>query len=99
MGTQYLTIGAYHVKPPPLRKAHPARIIPQNCTVGAPMDFFGLIVIFFALIVVAVLLMGLVFGIMFLLFKFAQPQIRETTYAGFDFDHFNKAAFTELLIK
>jgi hypothetical protein len=65
------------------------------------MDILGLIVVFFALIVIGVAQTGLTLGLMYGMHRIRDnlPQMTETQYGEFDFDNFQKPAFQEMLVR
>lgn len=63
------------------------------------MDVLGAVVLFFALIVVGAMQVGAALGVMYGMHKLYPDKLTETTYGAFDFDHFQKPAFQDLLIK
>ena len=65
----------------------------------AVIDIFGMIVLFFALIVIGMTQASIALGTMYGMHKLIPDKLTETTYGTFDFDHFQKPAFEELLLR
>jgi len=63
------------------------------------MDVYGLIVLFFSLVIASALLTAAIFGAMFALHKYAAHQIPKRLYGTFDFDHIQKTQLSEFLVR
>jgi hypothetical protein len=65
----------------------------------AVFDLFGLIVLFFTLLVIGVMQVAAALGIMYGMHKLVPEKLTQTKYCDFDFDSFYKPAFINLLAR
>ena len=65
----------------------------------AVVDIFGMIVLFFALIVIGLAQTSIALGAMYGMHKLIPDKLTETTYGNFSFENFQKPAFIDLLVQ
>jgi len=65
----------------------------------AVVDVLGMIVLFFALIIVGLAQASIALGAMYAMYKLFPDKFPETTYGNFNFADFQKPAFIDLLVQ